>query len=45
MNHDIKCDVLNCKHNVNRDCCGLDSVKIGCGCENCTCCEDFEEQD
>ncbi|HBF44321.1 MAG TPA: DUF1540 domain-containing protein [Clostridiales bacterium] len=43
MNNNIKCDVTNCKHNVDCACCGLDSIKVTCGCSNCTCCGNFED--
>ena len=49
-NKSIKCDVDSCKHN-NKDtsCCELDSVSIGCTCNNDECerveetvCQSFE---
>ena len=44
-NDKIKCDVCTCTHNVEgRNCC-LDSVKITCGSEGCTCCDDYNDKD
>ena len=41
LNASIRCDVRNCKHNVNGCNCCLNSVKISTDCTDCTCCESF----
>ena len=46
VNHNIACDVANCKYN-HRGCnCTLDHIKVGCTCNkvDCTCCESYSEQ-
>lgn len=45
-NNSIRCDVENCRHNADGCNCGLDSIKVTCGCgENCTCCGDYAEKE
>ena len=45
-NRFIKCDVRNCKHNLNGCNCSLDKVSITCGCgESCTRCNDYSDQE
>ena len=41
----IKCDVTRCRHNADGCNCRLDAVKITCGNEACTRCDDYSERD
>lgn len=44
-NYSIKCDVIKCKNNADGCNCCLDAVKITCGNEACTCCDDYREKE
>lgn len=44
-NYSIKCDVTKCKHNAEGCNCQLDTIKVTCGCDNCTCCGSFSEKE
>ncbi|MBQ6980400.1 MAG: DUF1540 domain-containing protein [Clostridia bacterium] len=43
-NDSILCDVKHCKHNAKGCNCCLKSVKISCGKDSSTCCEDYCEK-
>ena len=43
-NNSIKCDVSKCIHNCEGSNCCLDQIKVGCGDNSCTCCEDYMER-
>ncbi|MBQ7348927.1 MAG: DUF1540 domain-containing protein [Clostridia bacterium] len=40
----IKCDVKKCRHNSDGSNCELGSIKVTCGCHDCTCCADYQEK-
>ncbi len=42
LNCGIVCDVKKCRHNFNGKSCTLNTVKVSCDCEDCTCCESYE---
>ncbi len=44
-NPSIKCDVEKCKHNTEGLNCRLDSIKVTCANQSCTCCGDYVEKD
>ena len=39
VNSGVACDVRNCKYNSQGKNCTLNKIQIGCGSEECTCCE------
>ncbi len=43
FNHGIVCDVKKCKHNYSGKNCTLSTVKVTCDCEDCTCCDSYEQ--
>ncbi len=44
-NCSIRCDVTQCRHNVEGSNCKLDSIMVTCGCgEQCTCCGNYSEK-
>ena len=45
VNHNVKCDVCTCKHNVSGFGCSLNSVRITTDCTDCTCCDSFSAKD
>ncbi|HIU61593.1 MAG TPA: DUF1540 domain-containing protein [Candidatus Coproplasma excrementigallinarum] len=44
VNSGVACDVRNCKYNSQGKNCTLNKIQIGCGSEECTCCESFSEK-
>lgn len=44
INKGVKCDVRSCKFNEGGTSCTLNKIQIGCGSEQCTCCESFAEK-
>ncbi len=44
VNHGVACDVRNCKYNSEGVNCTLAKIQVGCGNEQCTCCESFCER-
>ena len=44
-NQYIKCDVEKCKHNAGGINCRLESIKVTCANQNCTCCGDYAEKE
>lgn len=44
INHGVACDVRNCKFNSDGVNCTLNKIQVGCGNEQCTCCESFVEK-
>ncbi|MBQ8197022.1 MAG: DUF1540 domain-containing protein [Clostridia bacterium] len=45
MNKGIKCEVTNCRYNLQGTNCKLDSITVTCGCgEQCTCCGSYDEK-
>ena len=44
INTGVSCDVKNCKYNSEGANCTLGKIQIGCGNEQCTCCESFCER-
>ncbi len=43
-NSSIKCDVTKCRYNLKGCNCGLDAIKVTCGCQDCTCCGSYDER-
>ena len=43
-NENIKCDVCECEDNFHGKNCSLGTVKITCGKEGCTCCDDYKNK-
>lgn len=44
VNKGVACDVRNCKYNSEGMNCMLNKIRVGCGNEQCTCCESFRER-
>ncbi len=44
VNKGVSCEVKNCKYNEGGMNCTLNKIQIGCGNEQCTCCESFAEK-
>lgn len=44
INRGVACDVRNCKYNSDGVNCMLTKIQVGCGSEQCTCCESFAEK-
>ena len=43
-NNAIRCDVQKCCYNAQGCKCKLDTIKVTCGCKECTCCGSFKEK-
>ena len=44
VNKGVACEVKNCKYNEGGVNCTLNKIQIGCGNEQCTCCESYAEK-
>ena len=44
VNKGVACDVTNCKYNSEGVNCTLNKIQVGCGNEQCTCCESVAEK-
>lgn len=44
VNSCIGCNVNECKFNVEGKNCSLPHIHVGCGEEQCTCCDSFEQK-